>query len=274
MYQSKKHGNCHVCGKLGKLTYEHVPPKCAEKLAYEHVPPKYARNKRSVKKYMLADVGTTEGRVPSNSFERKKYISQQRGSGDYSLCDGCNSYFGANYVKEYCEAVSGVLRVLSAGYKDKTATFHFENFDALAFIKQVILMYCATRQSGSMLAFKDFLIDRESNAFPSGFRLFMYVISDINSHRSNPRQKTKDISVSPPVEIAINHLRLYPFGFILYEVEHPKANIPKFGLEITDFAKSEWGAKRDVPLDLAICDFSDRVVPIFDEVGMKDLPVN
>lgn len=36
---SKEHiGNCHICDKYGKLTFEHIPPKCAlnNKIALFH----------------------------------------------------------------------------------------------------------------------------------------------------------------------------------------------------------------------------------------------
>lgn len=69
------YGQCHICGKYSKLTFEHVSPE-------------NAMNSGSTTIY------TGENVVKRYRGEKAKYINQQQGMGKYTLCEKCNNNTG------------------------------------------------------------------------------------------------------------------------------------------------------------------------------------
>ena len=93
----EKFGECHLCGKEGKLTFEHVPPKKAN------------NNERA---------RLLTGREIFNIDKNKKgkslrYINQQQGAGWYSLCAECNNNTGDWYASEYIKFANNIGYILT-----------------------------------------------------------------------------------------------------------------------------------------------------------------
>ena len=73
-----KFGKCHLCGKYAELTFEHVPPKSAN-------------NKDRAKLLTGKEIFDTK---KLRTGESLRYINQQQGAGNYTLCKECNNNTG------------------------------------------------------------------------------------------------------------------------------------------------------------------------------------
>ncbi len=80
---TERTGECCICGLLGKLSYEHVPPEAAynDQRVFE----------QSLQEMLTAE---EEGRKPKGKWA-------QRGAGRYTLCEKCNVNTGVWYGKTY-----------------------------------------------------------------------------------------------------------------------------------------------------------------------------
>jgi hypothetical protein len=76
-------GYCHLCGRYGKLSFEHVPPEAAF-------------NGRPVRVRTGMQVVTVD---PDD--ERGK--TNQRGAGAHTLCEPCNTTTGSWYGSAYVD---------------------------------------------------------------------------------------------------------------------------------------------------------------------------
>lgn len=83
------YGQCHICGRYGKLTFEHIPPEAA-------------LNKGKVKAYSGDEV------IMSLHGEKSHYQDMQRGMGKFSLCESCNNTTGQWYASTYCQVAKDV----------------------------------------------------------------------------------------------------------------------------------------------------------------------
>src|SRR6266511_3846477 len=85
---AKNKGICTICGKGGKLTFEHVPAKATgndeEVVVY------------GIEQWLARDLET--GEMPGG------YI-QPKGTGAISICKACNEYCGTWYVPEFAKFV-------------------------------------------------------------------------------------------------------------------------------------------------------------------------
>lgn len=76
------YGQCHICGKYGKLSFEHIPPEAA-------------LNKGQVKAYSGEEI------LKTFHGEKARYQNMQRGMGRFSLCESCNNTTGQWYAATY-----------------------------------------------------------------------------------------------------------------------------------------------------------------------------
>jgi len=86
-------GKCRICGKIGPLTYEHVPPRKA-----------FNSNKALVyygRKILEQD---SKG-FPWEISSRLKGKQLQRGIGAYTLCERCNNNTGAWYGNAFVDFI-------------------------------------------------------------------------------------------------------------------------------------------------------------------------
>ena len=233
----KREGRCHVCGKQCSLSFEHVPPRSAG-------------NASRAKLYSGVDVVKKQGFDISGSFDGLSYDQMQQGAGVYSICQSCNSYFGANYVEVFSEALKGA-RCLFESHPAEGAVnctiLETDKMHALAFFKHVVSSFCATTQYGTMLDCRDFLLEKESNGFPSRYRLFMFAVPDVRS-RGVRTGWTRPFQGGTACQVA--HLIMPPFGFSLLDLSNSTGDAPISGCDITSFSKCKWGELPIVHLEL------------------------
>lgn len=83
-------GHCRLCGRSGKLTYEHIPPRSAGN----------SKPRRFISAFEILRSSNV------SVFPKRGSKIQQRGSGVYVLCDECNRLLShRGYVEEYREFV-------------------------------------------------------------------------------------------------------------------------------------------------------------------------
>ncbi len=134
---AKNKGICTICGKGGKLTFEHVPAKATgndeEVVVY------------GIEQWLARDLET--GEMPGG------YI-QPKGTGAISICKACNEYCGVDW---------------------KVVGFQVNQMRALPVVKQVIASLLALNAPGFAAKNPDlrkFVLDREIRGLPDKYRLY------------------------------------------------------------------------------------------------------
>lgn len=154
-------GNCRLCTKFGKLTYEHVPPKVT-----------FNKNTR-FKSVPFLDYM----KVPNPLDSKVKGKIEQGGVGYYSLCSNCNSFLGSYYVTDYQKYSNTFIEFAR---KTEFNAFHLalHGFNALNVLKQIVSMFFSINDdtfSKNHRELAEFVLDPKSNKLPSRFRVFNYL---------------------------------------------------------------------------------------------------
>src|SRR5271169_3325723 len=95
MSKQKPEGVCHICGRYGALSFEHVPPRAA----FNNYPVKVGRFEDAIN--LGPDDEPTAGHI------------QQQGMGSYTLCAKCNNNTGSWYGKQFLDWCEQGLMMLS-----------------------------------------------------------------------------------------------------------------------------------------------------------------
>ena len=121
--KSRPEGNCRICGVFGRLSWEHVPPEAA------------------YNDYQVVRASQEQMTKPELWDGRRGEI-QQRGSGNYTLCEPCNNKTGSWYGSEYVSwAKRGLERLQRIPPEEDRPFFVPFRGRPLRFLKQVITMF-------------------------------------------------------------------------------------------------------------------------------------
>lgn len=129
---------CHVCGRKGRLSFEHVPPKSLG-------------NNHSVRSYKAVDIIKKASAFDASCTEGVRYSKMRKGSGVITLCRDCNSYFGTHYVKVYTNCIKELgARFLRQPPTEGSKSVHLEGggVNLLAFFKHVVSNFAPRHRSG------------------------------------------------------------------------------------------------------------------------------
>jgi hypothetical protein len=100
--QKRPNGKCRICGVVGPLSWEHVPPEAAY------------NNHRIVR-------ATQEQMMRPVTWDGRRGTPQQRGGGGYTLCEPCNINTGTWYGPEYAHwAQQALERLLQSPQQTST----------------------------------------------------------------------------------------------------------------------------------------------------------
>lgn len=241
-------GSCHICGREGKLSFEHIPPRSMG-------------NNHGVRSYRGVDIIKKAGGFDASVRDGVRYAKMRRGAGFSTLCAKCNSYLGANYVREF----TGCVKELGASFirnppGGDARAIHLEGgkINILAFFKHVISNFCATTPCGSMADCRDFLLDRESNDFPGRYRLYMYAVPDPESMMITTGWM---VPITKRGAYTLAHVAMFPAGFTLLDTALSDLIPPYLGCEITAMANQKWGERPDFILDLPLMSL-ERMLPV------------
>ncbi|MBR3281601.1 MAG: hypothetical protein IKI57_07215 [Clostridia bacterium] len=152
-------GKCHICGKECELTYEHIPPK----KAYNHKPTKMYIGKEYFKDLEKRDIKDTS---------KLRYTDFQKGVGDYTLCERCNSTTGKWYAGEYIKISNAIYDYLGHHLEElkdaKSVELDFKDVYPLKFFKQIIAMFLSIIPNEYLENHKElrkYVLDRDSVEF-------------------------------------------------------------------------------------------------------------
>ena len=249
-------GYCHICGKYGELSYEHIPPE-------------NALNSNKVIIYTGDDV------IKRHKGEKSRYICRQQGMGKFSLCKECNNKTGSWYVPQYSDVAKSVARYLYENDELKHGDILgllFSKFPALAFVKQVITMFCSLLpvEEVKRLGFDKLLLNRESNNVDSSlFDLRIYLTPiNVGQLMIGPSGVLYKNDIGIEVKW-VSDLGVYPFGFILnLTPEYPI----EYGTSIMNFFEADYDEGYDVKMGLIYLERKDEKFPM--PLQYKRLPKN
>jgi hypothetical protein len=149
---SKYEGYCRLCGKLRKLSFEHIPPKSA-----------FNNHPRILQ-------------TLHDHLDGRSHSKYRRGLGKYSLCEDCNNHTGGwygeafvNWTKQGFEWFDKVK-----GEKMINLPYYIKPVNVL---KQVLVMALAMSSEGTISFQKElrrYLLSPTNRYMPSDYRVFTY----------------------------------------------------------------------------------------------------
>lgn len=225
-------GLCRICGKYGKLSREHLPPKGAF-------------NKGEFKIKSINEYRTARNRV--RNARGLVWNEKWRGGGNakYVTCVKCNNTTGAWYAQDYIDfatACEPFARPRFAGIIGHIPTIPFY---PLRVVKQAICSILAASQtehdgertdivaapSRALLGhrppdylkdlspafrvlpqLRQFVLDRDAKGLPEGVRLYLYLVASLHGRSSGfgsiAREDTGTYAV-------FSELAWFPLGWVL-----------------------------------------------------------
>jgi hypothetical protein len=153
---AKVYGHCCICGRHDELSFEHVPPRAA-----------FNDQRIFVKRGRALFERGLIGRHDADKGE-----PQQRGAGEYTLCNPCNSATG-RYGRAYAEWALEAARLLMAAPGKLQLAYPYHLFP-LRVMKQVVCMFMSA--SGPELRsripyLEKFVMDKRQVGLPPDVRI-------------------------------------------------------------------------------------------------------
>jgi hypothetical protein len=145
-------GFCRLCGRYGKLSFEHIPPK---KAFNDH-------------QQLL--------RTMEDHLSKRSYSRFRKGLGSYSLCERCNNYTGAWYGQAFVAWTRQGYDWLDKVHGEKMLNLPYY-IRPLNVLKQVLVMAMAMSTEVSLNAHRDvrqFLLSPRQRHLPLDYRAFVY----------------------------------------------------------------------------------------------------
>lgn len=219
MARKKVTGICHICGKHGKLSYEHVPPAAAF-------------NSTSTKVYKALDL-IRDDALPWD-IEGIEGKILQRGSGGYTLCESCNSFTGAKYAKTFISACDqlvnkGQTELIGNGSAVKVG---LKDINPLFFGKQILTMFASVageRFFEAQPELRKLVLDQDSYGIDTEkYALFMYYFRGGTGRQSGLSVQMRTDGNS----IMSAELTTQPYGFVLV-IDPNREILMDVGTEVT-----------------------------------------
>lgn len=201
-----KYGECHLCGKEGKLTFEHLPPEKANNNSEAHAITGDA---------LVRHIG---GIKEPWDFKGVRYKNLQRGMGAYTLCSQCNNNTGNWYANDYINFSNSIGYALNNEIdKENTQAIYLKlkEMYPLRIIKQIICMFISTMNHKFLnenSELREFVLNKESRNFNSTkYRISMYFLKQPHNGWSGLNVLLYDDLKTKTVA----YMDLYPIGYIL-----------------------------------------------------------
>jgi hypothetical protein len=193
-------GECWICGSIGKLTFEHVPPRAAF-------------NDRGIFHAKMDEVLGGEW-TPGTPLPLGK--QQQRGAGRYSLCAKCNNDTGAWYGTAYVDFARQAMILLHRSNGKMTLAYPYGIFP-LRVLKQIAVMFfsaCGPEFRKAHPELATFVLDRERRLLPKDIHIWAYL------HHPTESISTRQAGVTGMMSLGGNshvfsEIAFPPFGLIM-----------------------------------------------------------
>ncbi|MBD2705439.1 hypothetical protein IC229_32815 [Spirosoma sp. BT702] len=210
-------GNCAICGRFGKLSFEHVPPQSAF-------------NDRPI--FVQNHTHLTDENSPLHGKKAKS----NKGFGGYTLCISCNNLTGDWYARDFGTFAHQGMAIISNIQEPQYYITGEYFIKPLNVIKQIMTMFMSADKSGILQSQSDLvrlLLDRESNLWPERYKIFLY--SNLSSVK-----RLWGYSVVFDEELGMqkwSEINFRPFGYLLAD-ESIAAHEDM--LDITYFSRYEY----------------------------------
>ena len=196
MRRRTRSGVCHICGLKGPLSFEHVPPSSAF-------------NDRPIVR-LVGERGVTT----LDSLSSARGPTNQRGAGDYTLCQRCNNDTGAWYASAYGDwAYQGIQLIEHA--EKAPSLYHIFRMFPLRLIKQIFCMFFSRNRLDFCVAHQDlvrFVLNKDRKYADPSLRVFAYF---------NAAPMFRDSALLGQIDFNAGGSHIYsevafpPFGYIL-----------------------------------------------------------
>jgi hypothetical protein len=192
-------GECCICGYVGKLTFEHVPPRAAF-------------NDRRVFQAKIDDLLGGKW-LPGEDLKSGKYV--QRGAGRHSRCAKCNNETGAWYGTAYVDFARQAMILLHRSNGKMSLAYPYGIFP-LRVLKQIIVMFFSACGPSLRKAHPDlvgFVLHRSQRYFPRNVQIWAYLHDPVES--TSTRQSGVTGMMRPSGEYVFSEIAFPPFGLVM-----------------------------------------------------------
>lgn len=249
-------GKCHICGKIAKLSYEHIPPQ-------------KAFNRSKVKMFKGSDFRKV---VESKSYYWEypklnlKYSQKQSGAGWYTLCESCNNNTGGWYGDALIRLIyEGYINIKLLGgernlHHMSKYNFIYKQIYPLRIIKEVFAMFCSINPPHFADKFTDirnFILNRDSNELDtSKYAMYLYIIQGtiaryVGDAKMGQRQKDGSMRFKE-----LSECNAPPYGMLL-EINPTPFDFPT--VDIIDFVKYKYNDKVDLQIQVPVYECNSQL---------------
>jgi len=200
----KKEGHCHICGKFGALTKEHVPPQ-------------KAFNDKKI-------ISATSDKAEELRYDEKpEGMFLQGGVHFFSLCRTCNNAMGRWYGGEYVHFAKFAM-YLGSLTQNNPPNINVTGYP-LRLIKQIVSMFFSInpklRLSNPELV--NFVLDKEKKCLPEKIRIFGFYNFEGNLRYNRIAIGGKNMSVFsefayPPLGFVMTYNNTLPPDDRMYDI--------------------------------------------------------
>ena len=222
-------GSCHICGVVGPLSKEHVPPQAAF----------------NDRRYIEAKADQVIGLGPDEEIKGK---IRQGGVSMYTLCPSCNNDTGRWYGKAFVDWCYQGMNILSRSNGNPSLIYLYHSFP-LRIIKQIATMFFSVNGSRFTTVHPElahFVLNKEKKYLPPRYRFFVYYNIEGRSRYSGV---TATLNIATGSSFTFSEISFSPFGYVLaLDSEPPDKRL----LEITHFARLGYNEFLDAELRLPV----------------------
>ncbi len=193
-------GKCSICGTVGPLTFEHVPPKAA----FNDCPLLFTKLQELMRGPQIGDPRLL-----------RKY-KQRKGAGAETLCERCNTVTGAWYGNAYADWALQGMRFRYAAPRGSSLHLPFHLLPGRVG-KQILCMFASACGPGLFDACHDlrrFVLNRDHVGIPPKYRLFCYLV-DVDSRSTRQAGLTGLLDFGQGRNTVFSEIAFPPFGYIL-----------------------------------------------------------
>jgi hypothetical protein len=202
-------GECCICGTVGKLTFEHVPPAAAF-------------NDRRLFQAKIDELIGGKWR-PGTPLTRGEQL--QRGAGRYSLCGKCNSDTGAWYGSAYVGFAYQAMLLLDRSRGMLSLAYPYRIFP-LRVLKQIAVMFFSACGPGLRKTHPElvkFVLDRERRLVPDNIHFWAYLHDPARSTSTRQSGVTGRGTLGKGHHV-FSEIAFPPFGLIMTFDANPIQN--------------------------------------------------
>jgi hypothetical protein len=202
MARHKIFDTCKICGFVGELSFEHVPPE----KAFNNNRFYYEASLEELSKLGISDIDFSSPQI--------KLRKKQGGIGFNSICRKCNNLTGIWYAKDFIKWVHQSMSILLKA-NGRPTLYYPTFFFPLRVIKQIVTMFFSVNQD----VFRNvepqlvsFILEKEKRFLDPKYKIYCYYnIEGQSRYKGNSfigNLHSRDI-------IHISEISFPPFGFVM-----------------------------------------------------------